>query len=454
MKINRSYPRRRKAVAGTLLDVTIVEGKIETWREPQRKALLIGINYGGQVAGQRGMQLMGPHRDVQAMKKLLMETYEYKNESITILMDAEGYEQPTRENILREIDNLIKDAQARDTFFFHYCGHGGQIKNRTNSEEDGLDECIIPSDARDSYDRQWIIDNELKHRLVDPLPVGSNLIAVFDSCHSESLLDLYHSHCNRVWVPWISKGKRRSQSLMSKQVKRLAMDDTTAVVASRRVWQSKRISSRQVLSRRTSIDKVRPMEGIAARLKRLSINVKSLELKSEFVPSSEAPPQQQSQQPHWWPSNMSPILRCDSPIGQFCTGDCREQKGDAQDEAMLANVISIGACTDGQSTWEAEDGDSMTSALIEILGQDPNPSYQKLMVLLSHKLHDLSMKVHSSSKQWKTDVKTWRAKQEAKGRVFSRSASDGMTLETQNFQDPQLSSHKPLDMNDTFRLAH
>ncbi|KAF4583623.1 Ca(2+)-dependent cysteine protease [Pleurotus pulmonarius] len=452
MKIGRTYPRRRKAVAETLLDVTIVEGKIETRREPQRKALLIGINYSGQAEGQRGMQLMGPHGDVQAMKKLLMEMYGYKSEHITILMDAEGYEQPTRENILREIDNLIKDAQARDTFFFHYCGHGGQVKNRTNSEEDGLDECIIPSDARDTYDRHWIIDNELKHRLVDPLPVGSNLIAVFDSCHSESLLDLYHSHCNRVWVPWISKGKRRSQSLMSKQVKRLAMDDTRAVVASRRVWQNQRISSGQVLSRRTSIDKVRSIEGIPPRLKRLSINVKSVELKSEFVASSEAPPQ--SQQPHWWPSNMSPILRCDSPIGQYCTGDCREQKGDAQDEALLANVISIGACTDEQSTWEAEDGNSMTAALIEILSQDPNPSYQKLMVLLSHKLHDLSMKVHSSSKQWKTDVKTWRAKQEAKGRVFSRSASDGMTLETQNFQDPQLSSHKPLDMDDTFRLAH
>lgn len=72
MKIGRSYPRRRKAVPATLLDATIVEGKIEPWREPQRKALLIGINYGGQVEGQRGMQLMGPHRDVQAMKKLLM----------------------------------------------------------------------------------------------------------------------------------------------------------------------------------------------------------------------------------------------------------------------------------------------------------------------------------------------------------------------------------------------
>lgn len=112
-------------------------------------------------------------------------------------------------------------------------------------------------------------------------------------------------------------------------------------VATRRVWQSQRISSGYVHSRRTSIDKVRSMEGAMEGLKKLTVNVKSVDLRSEFVPSSEAPPQQQSQQPHWWPSSMSPILRCDSPIGQFCTGDCREQKGGAQDEAILANVVRM-----------------------------------------------------------------------------------------------------------------
>lgn len=80
------------------------------------------------------------------------------------------------------------------------------------------------------------------------------------------------------------------------------------------------------------------MKGVTG-LKRLSINAKSMALKSEFAPSSEAP--QQPQQPYWWPSNMSPILRCDSPIGQYCAGDCREQKDDAQDEAMLANVVRV-----------------------------------------------------------------------------------------------------------------
>lgn len=70
----------------------------------------------------------------------------------------------------------------------------------------------------------------LRAILVDPLPVGARLITVFDTCHSASLLgefvallnetvvtyrtlsDLKHTRCNRVWVPWINKGRRRSNT--------------------------------------------------------------------------------------------------------------------------------------------------------------------------------------------------------------------------------------------------
>lgn len=48
--------------------------------------------------------------------------------------------------------------------------------------------------------------------LVDPLPDGASLTAIFDSCHSGTLLDLDHYFCNAVYFPWLSKGKRRSKS--------------------------------------------------------------------------------------------------------------------------------------------------------------------------------------------------------------------------------------------------
>ncbi|KAF8206944.1 hypothetical protein K438DRAFT_1815410 [Mycena galopus ATCC 62051] len=99
------------------------------------------------------------------------------------------------------------------------CGHTTQVENRSNSEEDGMDECLVPVDGEEHK----IVDNELRRHLVEALPPGSSLVAVFDSCHSASLLDLAHFRCNRVYVPWRSKGRRRSDDRWNAVVRRLAM---------------------------------------------------------------------------------------------------------------------------------------------------------------------------------------------------------------------------------------
>jgi hypothetical protein len=40
--------------------------------------------------------------------------------------------------------------------------------------------------------------------------------AIFDTCHSGTMLDLPHYHCNDVYVPWISKGNRRTKTMQNK----------------------------------------------------------------------------------------------------------------------------------------------------------------------------------------------------------------------------------------------
>ncbi|KAJ7136906.1 caspase domain-containing protein [Mycena epipterygia] len=175
---------------------------------PKKKALLIGISTAVGYA-----QLKGPHGDVALMRGLLVEKYGYAEGDIVTLLDGEedgigdvkGI-QPTRVNILRAIGDLVRGARRGDRFFFHYCGHTTQVENRSNSEEDGMDECLVPLDG----EAGMIMDNELRRHLIDPLPVGSTLVAVFDSCHSASLLDLAHFRCNRVYVPWLSKHRRKS----------------------------------------------------------------------------------------------------------------------------------------------------------------------------------------------------------------------------------------------------
>ena len=85
----------------------------------RRKALLIGINY----FGQRG-QLRGCINDVRNMTGYLAEHFGYKREDMVILTDDQQnpMSQPTKQNILRAMHWLVKDARPNDSLFFHYSG--------------------------------------------------------------------------------------------------------------------------------------------------------------------------------------------------------------------------------------------------------------------------------------------------------------------------------------------
>jgi len=85
----------------------------------KKKALLIGINY----FNQRG-QLRGCINDVRNMSAYLVENCGYKREDMVILTDDQQnpMSQPTKQNILRAMHWLVKDAQPNDSLFFHYSG--------------------------------------------------------------------------------------------------------------------------------------------------------------------------------------------------------------------------------------------------------------------------------------------------------------------------------------------
>jgi hypothetical protein len=86
----------------------------------RKKALLIGINY----FGQRG-QLRGCINDVRNMSQYLMEAFGYKRDDMVILTDDQQNptSQPTKQNILRAMHWLVKDARPNDSLFFHYSGN-------------------------------------------------------------------------------------------------------------------------------------------------------------------------------------------------------------------------------------------------------------------------------------------------------------------------------------------
>lgn len=145
-----------------------------------QKALLVGINY----IGQQG-ELSGCCNDVTAMK-IMLEGQGFSDFRV-LRDDGEGDGMPDTQNILEGFKWLMEGAQAGDSLFFHYSGHGGSLRCEDGSEADGKDETIIPLDYRTAGQ---IRDNVLMQSLVLPCPAGCQLTAVMDCCHSGTVFDL------------------------------------------------------------------------------------------------------------------------------------------------------------------------------------------------------------------------------------------------------------------------
>ncbi|KAG7094584.1 hypothetical protein E1B28_005410 [Marasmius oreades] len=484
MKIIRlpALPIRRDR-AKIQVNIPTVTTPLESVAEkPKKRALLIGVQ------GSEGA-LKGPHRDVAVMKDLLIDNYGYLPKDIVTLVDTKDakQKQPTHDNMIEEMMNLVKDAVAGDRFFFHYAGHATQEQNKDNKEEDGMDECIIPCDGK------LIKDDVLRTILVDSLPPKSHLVAIFDSCHSASLLDLKHFRCNRVYVPWISKGRRRSDSKWYANVRR------NAALVNRTIHQTSRMSNNIVKTRKTSIDHLseQPRPPLpptpASHLVEFTAEHSRSTSSSSTTSSSSLPAPQspatralraisldknqkqrtgsvtkdrrrqststiKSSYTPWFDDRpgQEGLFVCESPVAEFCTGECRSYPSpitsrrptfgsgkSALVRRPLADVISLGSCKDSQFAWEDLSGASMTQALAEILSADPHPTLNDFMTKLSHTLHDRLMRMHEANMQYKKKKKWWR---KIKGRKAPPEGDTKGELEINNFQDPQISSHKPLNM--------
>lgn len=87
--------------------------------------------------------------------------------------------------MLAAMDWLVSEPNT--TCFFHYSGHGGQVKDTDDNRPTGMDDTLVPVD----YERRGQITADLLHEhLVTKLARGSTLFAVLDCCHSGSALEL------------------------------------------------------------------------------------------------------------------------------------------------------------------------------------------------------------------------------------------------------------------------
>ena len=157
-----------------------------------KKALLIGINY---IGSER--QLNGCQNDVDAVRLMLIGTFGFKSENIQMMKDADS---PTRDNILAQLRKLVDSSKYGDELYVHYSGHGSTVLDLNGDEAGTYDETIV------AVDMQLIVDDELCKILINGLPAGVKLRAVFDSCHSGSILDMPYIYDSNEQISVANKG--------------------------------------------------------------------------------------------------------------------------------------------------------------------------------------------------------------------------------------------------------
>ena len=148
-------------------------------RKPKKNALLIGINYTGT-----DNELNGCINDTESLKIKLKEL---KFDNINILTDNNPIK-PTKDNILLHLQKLLVESNEGDTLFFSYSGNGSSKIDRSGDETDGLDELLI------SCDLNGISDDLLKYVIKKYIKKNVTLYALFDCCHSGTIVDLKYQY--------------------------------------------------------------------------------------------------------------------------------------------------------------------------------------------------------------------------------------------------------------------
>lgn len=113
-------------------------------------------------------------RDVQAVKKLLVEEYDVEEDFCSLITN----EQATEEGIMRELDRLVKEVRPEDKVLIYYSGHGHYLTDRGRGY-------WVPHDAKLDATSKYISNSIIRDYMVDIKSLHTFLIT--DACFSGSL---------------------------------------------------------------------------------------------------------------------------------------------------------------------------------------------------------------------------------------------------------------------------
>lgn len=144
-----------------------------------KHALVISLDY-----SKSSSRLKGTHRDAKSMIRLLTDKgYGIQHLSDAWYVNDENY-LPTRMNVIGAMTMLVQGMNAGDMRFLYFAGHGSQSPDTTGLEADGMSEYI------NLHEGDMLYDYEMYQILAHMVPPGAQLFAMFDACHSGTILNL------------------------------------------------------------------------------------------------------------------------------------------------------------------------------------------------------------------------------------------------------------------------
>jgi len=150
----------------------------------RRVALLVGV---GRYKSGSIPTLSGPPGDVQRIHGLLTGKggYGFPEENVCVLLDGDATVAGFRKAFE---ESLVGRVRKGDIAFLYYSGHGSTVEDVSGDEiGTGMDSTLVLHDSRTGGVHD-LVDDEIYERLQALLARTENATAVFDSCHSGTVV--------------------------------------------------------------------------------------------------------------------------------------------------------------------------------------------------------------------------------------------------------------------------
>ncbi len=152
----------------------------------QKKAVIIAI---GNYPSESNLRKINSLNDIPLIKSAL-HTLGFRDTDILVMQD----ECATKATITSVLGGtFLNSLQPGDIAYFHFSGHGQQAQDLNGDELDGLDETLLPFDAREQYKpgfyegENHLLDDEINvmfSSIRKKLGPKGHFLVTIDACHS------------------------------------------------------------------------------------------------------------------------------------------------------------------------------------------------------------------------------------------------------------------------------